>query len=104
MATLYIAEYSRLMAATNGEQQPQIVDVSSLVAEQTITVGSEVDSSAFGAATRIVRLCSDTACHILFGTGNPAATTSKAYLPANAPEYFGVPPGQSYKVSAIAHS
>ncbi len=102
MATLYIAEYARCADDSIGGLNP-IVDEDSLLAENTVTVSTEQDSAVFNAATKIVRISTDTACHIKFGTA-PTATTSMKYLPANSVEYFGVKAGASWKLSVIAHS
>lgn len=63
--------------------------------------GSHAESSALGATTKEVRLCSDTDCWISIGA-SPVATTSSVYLPAKFPQVFGCNPGD--KVSAIGTS
>lgn len=63
--------------------------------------GSSAQSSAVGATTKAVRLCSDTDCWIVIGA-NPTATTSSTYLPAKVPQVFGCSP--SDKVAAIGTS
>lgn len=104
MATFYIAEFGAAAVANPGSNVPTpIVDEASLLAEQTVTVGSEADSSALNAGTRIVRMVSDTACHYKFAA-SPTATTSLQYLPANVIEYKGVPASSGYKISVIAHA
>lgn len=99
MAILYIAEYSRAADNSLGGFN-QIADEASLQAEQTVTFTTTTQSSAFNAATRFVRIHTDSICHILFGT-NPTATTGKKRMAANTTEYFAVPPGASYKVAAV---
>lgn len=49
--------------------------------------------------SNIIRVVSDVACHIAFGSA-PTATTSSAYLPAGVVEYFKAVDGTT-KVSAI---
>ncbi len=104
MAVLYISEFAELAIGPAGRvgqvpQQPPIV-------EQAIAEGgSSVQSSAFNASTRIVRLHTDGICAIEFGT-NPTAvvagTTGTARMAANQTEYYGVPVGGLYKVAVIA--
>ena len=103
MATFYIAEFAAVAVPNAGMGAAPIVDEQSLLAEQTVTVSTEQDSSALNAGTRIVRLVSDTACHYKFAA-SPTATTSLQYLPANVIEYKGVPASSGYKISVIAHS
>lgn len=103
MATLYIAEYERASNATVGNQTVQIVDESSLLAEQTVTIGAEAKSALFNPQTRIVRLHTDAVCSILFGAA-PTATTAKKRLAANATEYFGVPSSSGWKLSCISNT
>lgn len=55
-------------------------------------------SAAFAATTKVVRLCADIGCHVIFGT-NPSAGTGSFYLPPNFPQLFSVPPGQGFKVA-----
>lgn len=104
MATLYISEYSAPLApyGTN-TSVVQVVDESTLLAEQTVTVSTEQDSATLQSGTRLVRISTDTACHIKFAA-SPTATTSMKFIPANHVEYFGIPGTSGYKVSVIAHS
>lgn len=97
MATLYITEFASMGVAGGGA--PQIAAMPP-VAEQAIAIGAETDSAAFNGQTKFVRLHPDAACSIVIGSGNPAATTLKMRLPANAIEYFGVQPGQVLSVIA----
>lgn len=103
MATFYIAEFGAVAVPNAGMGAAPIVDEQSLLAEQTVTVSTEQDSSPLNAGTRIVRLVSDTACHYKLAA-SPTATTSLQYLPANVVEYKGVPASSGYKISVIAHS
>lgn len=66
---------------------------------QTISfTGTSGQSSAFQAGTTLIRVVSDVACFIAFGS-NPTASSSTLFLPAGIVEYFGVLPGT--KVAAI---
>ncbi len=62
---------------------------------------TSAQSSAFGASTTLVRIVSDVACFIKFGS-SPTATTSDILLPANTVEFWTVDP--STKVAAILAS
>ena len=63
--------------------------------------GTSTQSAAFGSQSEYVRICSNAAVHILFGS-NPTATTSSIFIPANEPEIFKVSPGE--KVAIIGTS
>jgi hypothetical protein len=102
MATLYITEL-----ATQGQDArgwKMVVADQPPVAEQTVAIGaSSVQSSAFNALTKFIRINTDAACSVAFGT-NPTATATKMRLAANTTEYFSVPLGASYKVAVITNS
>jgi hypothetical protein len=98
MATLYISEYADVYRAPDGvliPQEPSITD-------QTMTpaVGAS-QSSAFSPTTRFVRVNTDTACSLKFGTNPTATTTNKRMFASIVGECFAVPVGQSYKLSVI---
>lgn len=99
MATLYITEFantgsSNTAATTAMSAQPPIV-------EQTVTIGAgSTQSAAFNAATKFVRLFTDTACGFSFGTA-PTAVIGSARMAANSTEYFGIPQGNAFKVAVI---
>lgn len=99
MAVVFISEFtdSKLYAGT-----PLPVSPAPPVAEQTvsITVGS-VQSSAFGATTKVIRVHTDAICSIAIGA-NPTATATTARLAANSTEYFGVLPG--HKIAVITNT
>lgn len=62
---------------------------------QTVTVGDASHASApFAAGTTVVRLVATAHCFLAFGP-TPVATAGGHYLPAGAPEYFRVVPGES---------
>jgi hypothetical protein len=99
MATLYITELSN---SGNSNTAPYLqMAAQPPIAEQTVAIGaSSAQSSALNAATKFVRLFTDTVCGISFGT-NPTAGATSARMAANTTEYFGVPQGQSFKVAVI---
>jgi hypothetical protein len=103
MATLYVAEYATGGFAQVGGAVVQTSHEPPL-AEQTVAIGgSSAASSAFNAATTLVRLHCDAICSVLFGA-NPTAATTNQRLAANQTEYKTVPRGQAYKVAVITNS
>lgn len=104
MATLYITEYGKLgQVALDGfgPSGPTQAALEPALANQAVAIsGTSAASSAFNANTMLVRLYTDTACWVTFAT-SPTATNAKTPLAANAPEYFAVPLGGTYKVAAI---
>ncbi len=73
-----------------------------IVTEQKVsTSNSSAASAAFGSNIEYIRVISDTACWITFGT-SPTATNSKTLLAANDVEYFKVSEGE--KIAAILAS
>lgn len=87
MAVLYVSEYTS--SAFSGGQ---LVNIAQEPSAQELTVsiaGSSTASSAFKGQTNIVRLHTDAACCIQFGSA-PVATTSMKRLAANQTEYFDV--------------
>lgn len=65
--------------------------------EKVNSSGTSAQSAAFADSIYYVRVISDAACHIEFGS-NPTATTSTIYLPAEDVEYFKVSPGEKVAV------
>lgn len=100
MASLYIAEFEEMPHTSGSKVQAAL---QAPLAEQKLTIGTEVKSAAFNARTRFVRLHTDAICSILFGT-DPTAAVTNARMAANATEYFGVPMGANYKVSVITNT
>lgn len=94
---LSIREYEHINAVASGivpvGQEPAI-------ASQTVAIGgTSAQSSAFNARTRFVRIHTDVACSLEFGT-NPTAVAGACDLAANQTEYFGLIPG--LKLAVIA--
>ncbi len=99
MATLYIAEFSKLYTNPNGVGQ---MGVTPPLAQQTVAIGgSSLQSGALNAATTAVRLHADAICSVAFGT-DPTATATTARMAAGQTEYFGVAGGT--KVAVITNS
>lgn len=102
MAVLYITEYAGLMPSPVGGQGQ--VPMEPPLAEQTVAIGAgSVQSSAFNAKTRLVRLHTDAICSVSVDTG-PTATATKGRLAANQTEYRGVPVTGTYKVAVITNT
>lgn len=71
-------------------------------AAQTVPIGvTSHASSTFGAATTVIRLVATSSCLIALGAA-PTATADGHYLPAGAPEYFRVKPGEAVAVIRAA--
>lgn len=95
-ATCKISEYREMPDDDNGEVTP--VAQEPAVTVQTVTYTTTTQSTAFNNSTHFVRIVCDAKAHFEFGT-NPTATANDPYVPADAPEYFGVTPGQSIEVA-----
>lgn len=99
MAVLYVSEYSSVLADIAGAVQ---IGMEPAIVEQSVAItGGSVQSSAFNAATRFVRVHADSVCSILFGS-NPTAVATAKRMAANTTEYFGTMAGQ--KVAVISNS
>lgn len=89
------------LASDNNGHDVQAVALGTNQAVAFTTSSSQ--SSAFGAATRIVRLVATVDCHVAFGS-NPTATTSSPLLPAGSVEYVAVTPGHKVAVRGATAS
>ena len=97
MATIYITE---LKGLTKDSLNGFVTPVAELppIAEQTVAIsGSSASSSAFNAATGLIRVISDSVCSVSIAVA-PTATTSTMRLAADSAEYFRVAPGQKLAV------
>ncbi|MBP2294248.1 hypothetical protein [Azospirillum rugosum] len=62
---------------------------------QAVAIAATSTASApFGATTTVVRAVATAPCFLVLGR-SPVATQAGHYLPADAPEYFRVVPGES---------
>lgn len=97
MAKLYVTEF--------GGIAPGVLPVGvapPLVDQTPVAIGAgSLQSTAFDAATVLVRLHTDAICSIAFGT-NPTATANTMRMAANSTEYFSVRFG--HKVAVITNS
>lgn len=74
-----------------------------LGAVQNVAIGaSSAQSTAVSSSTKIVRLVATVDCWIVEGANPTASSTTGAYLPAGAPEYIRINPGD--KVAVIQAS
>jgi hypothetical protein len=97
LAKLYISEFSDVLQTGNGPVQ--IAAQPSLVDQAPVTVGVTANvSSAFGAATRFIRVHTDVICSILISAVGTAATANNARMAANQTEYFKVNAGDFLSV------
>lgn len=106
MAVLYITEYAELSVGPAGRigQMPKETPV----AEQTVAIGAgSVQSAAFNAKTRFIRVHTDAICSILVGT-NPTATATSGRMAAGQTEYRdvvdGIKSGTAFKIAVITNT
>lgn len=98
MAVCYISEFAALANVTGAN-----IAMMPPIAQQTVAIGAEADSSAFNAATRYIRVHVDAICSIAVGTAPTAATTGLR-MSAESTEYFAVPLNGGYKLSVITNT
>jgi hypothetical protein len=98
MAVLYITEFA---AIANVSGAP--IAMMPPLAEQTVAIGAEADSSAFNSRTRYIRVQNDAICSIAIGA-TPTASTTTMRLAADSTEYFAVPTNSGYKLSVITNT
>lgn len=66
--------------------------------EQVLTIsGVSAQSAGFQGGTHLIRIHTDTACHVSVGQ-NPTATSSNMRLAANSTEYIAVDPNDKIAV------
>lgn len=95
MAVLDITEFRR-QAVDYDRRHMQMGDEPGVNQQVAIGAGS-VQSAAFNATTKFIRLSADAPCRVEFGASPTAAATSRR-IAANFPEYFGVSPGMKVAV------
>ena len=98
MAIVDVSEYTSL--ALDGRNQVVQTGAEPALAYQQVAIAAgSTQSTAFGTATRVVRIHTDAIVRILFGVNPTAAAGTSMRLAAGSTEYFGVIPGQ--KVATI---
>ena len=68
-----------------------------ITTQKVTSSGTSAASAAFGNNIEYVRIVADDDCHIEFGTG-PTATTSTIFVPSKDIEYFKVSGGEKIAV------
>jgi hypothetical protein len=95
MAKLYVTEYEGGLRLTMPIAGPR-----ALVDQTPVVIGAgSLQSAPFSAATRLIRIETDSICSFAIGL-NPTATVNNARLNANDREYFYVNPGDIIAVIA----
>src|SRR5258708_28691132 len=97
MATMYVSEYAdvgRSIGIVPVGAEPS----TDQIVTYTATAGS---STAFSPTTQMVRVHVDGIASVKFGTAPTAVANTNKRMTAGQTEYFMVPPGQSYKISAV---
>jgi hypothetical protein len=96
MSSLHITEFRGMMAGPSGGVPVPY----GMLASQELTINTEVDSAAFNASTRVVRVWAEAACHIAWGAPEQTSTTAKMPLGAGESYHFGVDSGDEISVIA----
>ena len=91
MAIVNITEF-----AENSQDTPA-VRFPALASQNVAVGGASAQSTAFGASTVLIRVVADVACYIDIAA-DPTAAAADTYVPAGAPEYFRVAPGDKLAV------
>lgn len=98
MSTMYISEYSdvgRLGGIIPVGAEP--------CTDQVVTfTGTHGESTALKNNTTMVRVHVDGIASILFGTAPVAVANTNKRMSAGQTEYFTVPMGSAYKISAVS--
>lgn len=95
MAKLTVTEFSLLTETSLG--RTQTVKAPPVTEQQLGISGASNPSAAFNARTVVVRLKTDTACSIAWGSA-PVAVSGNCPMEAGQTEYFGVNPGDKVAV------
>lgn len=102
MAKLFITEYEAQGRDAKGIALESMPNEPALVEQTPVVIGAgSLQSAAFNAATKYVRIHADAICSIKFGT-NPTATANTMRMAANQTEMFAVRPGD--KVAVITNT
>ena len=95
-ATCKISEYGYVVQDSSGRIVP--VAAEPPLTTQTVTYTTSTASNAFNAQTRFIRVVCDAKAHFVVAA-SPTATANSPYVPANAPEYFGIAFNVSMKIA-----
>lgn len=77
---------------TSGGVAP-LIQQPPLASQKVTYTTSSVQSTAFGANTRVIRVVADTASFFVIGANPTAVTATPEFIPANTIEYFFVQRG-----------
>lgn len=101
-STLSVSEYRTLAATESGGASGQMAAEPAVTDQPLVDFsGGAAVSAAFNAVTRYVRVSCSVRCAVKFGlAGATTATTANKPLGPDAPEYFGVIPGNVISVIA----
>lgn len=98
MAKIFVTEYASMGGAANGS--PQVAAHPALQRQSmSITASSTTLPTAFTAATRFIRVQTDSICSISI-SASPTADITKDRMSAESTEYFGVTPNHNLAVIA----
>lgn len=100
MSNLYITEFSRSGNSNSGQALP-IGHLPPVADQRVVFTTSSVQSSAFNADTKFVRVHTDATCHLVFGD-DPTALLDSMRMLVGTTEYFSVKPGQKVAVIGLA--
>lgn len=99
MAKLFISEYKYQAKEIAGAIPIAAPQTPALVVQTPVVIGAgSLQSAAFGAETRFIRVHTDAICSVTVGGTNPVATANSDRMGANTTEYFGVAPGDKIAV------
>jgi hypothetical protein len=97
MAQVWVTEYRDAARTHGGGGAPVPTGMEPSAAVQTFAFTSEVQSEAFGAQTRFVRVYASADCRVAFGA-DPEAVAGSTPVTAKVGEYFGVSPGHKLSI------
>ena len=97
MSIMYISEYTQSGLSPQGA----IIGVEPSTDQHISFTGTAGQSAAFANNTSMVRITLDGIGSIAFGTNPTAVASQSKRLSAGIPEYFIVPFGAAWKVSAV---
>jgi hypothetical protein len=95
-AICVVTQYQNQVVETNNRTIPVALEPS--IVTSTVTYTSSSGTSAFHSSTNLVRIVCNAKAHFKFSTTGTNATANDPWVTTDAPEYFGVPKGQSYLV------
>lgn len=99
MSSLYITEFDGSGNSVSGASL-QVGKMPPVTTQVVAFTTSSVQSAAFNASTKFIRVQSDAVCHLVFAA-NPTSTTNGQRMVADSTEYFAVTPGDKVAVIGI---